>query len=72
MPESTTAMPDPVATVEGCVYERSQIEEWIRRKRQQRAAVTPFGTGLEHALLNRTQAQQTVPLADCPVTMPFC
>jgi hypothetical protein len=47
MPESTTAMPDPVATVEGCVYERSQIEEWIRRKRQQRAAVTPLGTGLE-------------------------
>ena len=38
---------DPVATIKGCVYERSQIEEWIRRKRQQRAAVTPLGTGLE-------------------------
>ena len=34
---NTTDVPNPVATVEGCVYERSRMEEWIRRKRQQRA-----------------------------------
>lgn len=50
-PMSLSPMSDPVATVDGHVYERVQIERWIRTRRQQRLQVTSPVTGLELASL---------------------
>ncbi len=46
-PISTGIMVDPVATVDGSIYEREQIEIWIRERRQRRRPVTSPATGLE-------------------------
>ncbi|CAE8605100.1 unnamed protein product [Polarella glacialis] len=40
-------MIDPVATVDGCVYERPYIERWFRERRQQGQRITSPITGLE-------------------------
>ena len=42
-------MEDPVATVDGHVYERELISRWIRECRQQRKQITSPATGLELA-----------------------
>lgn len=42
-PISTMVMEDPVATIDGCVYERSYIEQWFT----QRQPITSPATGLE-------------------------
>mmetsp|Transcript_23659 Transcript_23659/g.74359 ORF Transcript_23659/g.74359 Transcript_23659/m.74359 type:complete len:653 (+) Transcript_23659:125-2083(+) len=46
-PISTAIMVDPVATVDGCVYERTFIERWFRERRQQGHRITSPVTGLE-------------------------
>jgi len=46
-PISAAIMKDPVATVDGCVYEREYIERWFRTKRQQGQQLTSPITGLE-------------------------
>ncbi|CAE8601035.1 unnamed protein product, partial [Polarella glacialis] len=46
-PISATIMQDPVATVDGCSYERDYIERWFRERRQARQPVTSPTTGLE-------------------------
>mmetsp|Transcript_31247 Transcript_31247/g.97200 ORF Transcript_31247/g.97200 Transcript_31247/m.97200 type:complete len:245 (+) Transcript_31247:201-935(+) len=38
-------MEDPVSTVDGCVYERSFIEQWFRTKQQSREPLTSPATG---------------------------
>lgn len=46
-PISAAIMTDPVATVDGCAYEREYIERWFRERRQQRQSITSPATGLE-------------------------
>ncbi|CAE8606352.1 unnamed protein product [Polarella glacialis] len=46
-PISVDVMRDPVATADGCIYEREYIEQWIREKRQRRQAVISPSTGVE-------------------------
>ena len=46
-PMSLVPMVDPVLTVDGSVYDRKQIEQWIRQRRQLRLPVTSPSTGLE-------------------------
>jgi len=46
-PISAAIMNDPVATVDGCSYEREYIERWFREKRQFRQPITSPTTGLE-------------------------
>lgn len=46
-PISASIMVDPVATVDGCVYERQYIERWFRARRQQGQQITSPITGLE-------------------------
>lgn len=46
-PISAAIMIDPVATVDGCVYERPYIERWFRERRQQGHRITSPITGLE-------------------------
>eukprot|EP00930_Biecheleria_cincta_P006071 TRINITY_DN107049_c0_g1_i1.p1 TRINITY_DN107049_c0_g1~~TRINITY_DN107049_c0_g1_i1.p1 ORF type:complete len:647 (-),score=147.47 TRINITY_DN107049_c0_g1_i1:225-2165(-) len=46
-PISAAIMVDPVATVDGCVYERPYIERWFRERRQQGHRITSPITGLE-------------------------
>jgi hypothetical protein len=46
-PISQAVLQDPVATVDGCVYERLYIERWFQIRLQQREPVTSPGTGLE-------------------------
>merc|ERR1719188_32499 len=46
-PISAAIMVDPVATVDGCVYERQFIERWFRERRQQGCRITSPITGLE-------------------------
>ncbi|CAE8642598.1 unnamed protein product [Polarella glacialis] len=46
-PISAAIMIDPVATVDGCVYERPYIERWFRERRQQGQRITSPITGLE-------------------------
>ena len=36
---------DPVATVDGCAYERDYIERWFRERRQANQAITSPTTG---------------------------
>lgn len=45
-PISATIMSDPVATVDGCAYERDYIERWFRERRQANQAITSPTTGL--------------------------
>jgi len=45
-PISRVPMEDPIATVDGCVYDRASIERWIRERRHQRLPVTSPLTGL--------------------------
>lgn len=45
-PISATIMSDPVATVDGCAYERDYIERWFRERRQSNQAITSPTTGL--------------------------
>ncbi|CAE8708817.1 unnamed protein product [Polarella glacialis] len=45
-PISADVMRDPVATADGCIYEREYIEQWIREKRQRRQAVISPSTGV--------------------------
>ncbi|CAE8722822.1 unnamed protein product [Polarella glacialis] len=49
-------MRDPVATADGCIYEREYIEQWIREKRQRRQVVISPSTGVELA------SQQLMPV----------
>lgn len=46
-PISSAIMVDPVATVDGCAYEREYIERWFRERRQMRQMITSPMTGLE-------------------------
>mmetsp|Transcript_23990 Transcript_23990/g.54003 ORF Transcript_23990/g.54003 Transcript_23990/m.54003 type:complete len:642 (-) Transcript_23990:57-1982(-) len=46
-PISATIMVDPVATVDGSVYERNYIERWFRERRQEGHRITSPITGLE-------------------------
>merc|ERR1719221_1069855 len=46
-PISAAIMVDPVATVDGCVYERAYIERWFRERRQNGNRITSPITGLE-------------------------
>jgi hypothetical protein len=46
-PISAAIMVDPVATVDGCVYERQYIERWFRAKRQEGKQINSPMTGLE-------------------------
>lgn len=46
-PISCSIMQVPVATVDGCIYEREFITQWIRDKRSARQPVTSPSTGLE-------------------------
>mmetsp|Transcript_97106 Transcript_97106/g.177933 ORF Transcript_97106/g.177933 Transcript_97106/m.177933 type:complete len:722 (-) Transcript_97106:79-2244(-) len=46
-PISACIMVDPVATVDGCVYERQYIERWFRARRQQGQQITSPITGLD-------------------------
>jgi len=46
-PISAAIMVDPVATVDGCIYERQYIERWFRERRQQGHRITSPVTGLE-------------------------
>jgi len=46
-PISAALMNDPVATVDGCAYEREYIERWFRERRQYRQPITSPTTGLE-------------------------
>ncbi|CAE7743912.1 NCL2 [Symbiodinium microadriaticum] len=46
-PISAAIMVDPVATVDGSVYERNYIERWFREKRQEGNRITSPITGLE-------------------------
>lgn len=46
-PMSQTPMEDPVMTVDGCVYERSYIEQWVRHRQQHRLPVTSPATNQE-------------------------
>ncbi|CAE8635427.1 unnamed protein product [Polarella glacialis] len=48
-PISLVVMRDPVATADGCIYERADIEQWIREKRQNRQVVISPSTGVELA-----------------------
>merc|ERR1719401_1340047 len=45
-PISTSIMEDPVATVDGAVYERAYIEQWFRSCRQGRREITSPATNL--------------------------
>eukprot|EP00929_Paragymnodinium_shiwhaense_P106430 TRINITY_DN7180_c0_g2_i1.p1 TRINITY_DN7180_c0_g2~~TRINITY_DN7180_c0_g2_i1.p1 ORF type:complete len:809 (-),score=234.95 TRINITY_DN7180_c0_g2_i1:235-2661(-) len=45
-PISAGIMVDPVATVDGCTYERGSIERWFREKRQGGQTITSPITGL--------------------------
>eukprot|EP00434_Breviolum_minutum_P022067 symbB.v1.2.019482.t1/scaffold1594.1/size109923/4 len=45
-PISATIMSDPVATVDGCAYERDYIERWFRERRQVNQVITSPTTGL--------------------------
>lgn len=45
-PISATIMSDPVATVDGCAYERDYIERWFRERRQSHQQITSPTTGL--------------------------
>jgi len=46
-PISTGVMQKPVATVDGSIYDRDQIEAWIRHCKQNRLSVTSPVTGLD-------------------------
>jgi len=46
-PVSAGIMVDPVATVDGCAYERESIEQWFRERRQHSQPITSPITGLE-------------------------
>mmetsp|Transcript_119665 Transcript_119665/g.255350 ORF Transcript_119665/g.255350 Transcript_119665/m.255350 type:complete len:278 (+) Transcript_119665:59-892(+) len=46
-PISAAVMEDPVATVDGCVYESEYIQQWFRMRRQHRQSITSPSTGLE-------------------------
>eukprot|EP00927_Polykrikos_kofoidii_P053911 TRINITY_DN48431_c0_g1_i1.p1 TRINITY_DN48431_c0_g1~~TRINITY_DN48431_c0_g1_i1.p1 ORF type:complete len:811 (-),score=142.23 TRINITY_DN48431_c0_g1_i1:208-2640(-) len=46
-PISAGIMVDPVATVDGCAYERDSIERWFRERRQHGQQITSPITGLE-------------------------
>lgn len=46
-PIAASIMRDPVATVDGCVYEREYIERWFRVKRQESQQITSPITGLD-------------------------
>eukprot|EP00931_Biecheleriopsis_adriatica_P086685 TRINITY_DN61299_c0_g1_i1.p1 TRINITY_DN61299_c0_g1~~TRINITY_DN61299_c0_g1_i1.p1 ORF type:complete len:793 (+),score=180.63 TRINITY_DN61299_c0_g1_i1:143-2521(+) len=45
-PIAATIMSDPVATVDGCAYERDYIERWFRERRQNHQPITSPTTGL--------------------------
>jgi len=50
-------------TVDGCVYERSYIEQWIRHRQQQRLKVTSPATNQElpsHRLVSLTALQKAI------------
>jgi len=50
-------------TVDGCVYERSYIEQWIRHRQQQRLRVTSPATNQElpsHRLVSLTALQKAI------------
>lgn len=46
-PISAGLMRDPVATVDGCAYEREHIERWFRERRQHAQEITSPITGLD-------------------------
>lgn len=46
-PISMDVMSDPVATVDGCTYERSQILRWFEHRRQDGLGITSPATGLQ-------------------------
>merc|ERR1719482_90557 len=46
-PISLSIMVDPVAAVDGTIYERDYMERWIRQQRQDGKAITSPVTGLE-------------------------
>eukprot|EP00930_Biecheleria_cincta_P034830 TRINITY_DN24016_c0_g1_i1.p1 TRINITY_DN24016_c0_g1~~TRINITY_DN24016_c0_g1_i1.p1 ORF type:complete len:750 (-),score=187.30 TRINITY_DN24016_c0_g1_i1:111-2360(-) len=62
-PMSQTPMEDPVMTVDGCVYERSYIEQWIRHRQQQKLRVTSPATNQElpsHRLVSLSALQKAI------------
>lgn len=62
-PMSQTPMEDPVMTVDGCVYERSYIEQWIRHRQQHRLRVSSPATNQElpsHRLVSLSALQKAI------------
>jgi len=62
-PLSQTPMEDPVMTVDGCVYERSYIEQWIRHRQQHRLNITSPTTNQElpsQRLVSLTALQKAI------------
>lgn len=62
-PMSQTPMEDPVMTVDGCVYERSYIEQWIRHRQQHRMQVTSPATNQvlpSHRLVSLTALKKAI------------
>mmetsp|Transcript_66893 Transcript_66893/g.160162 ORF Transcript_66893/g.160162 Transcript_66893/m.160162 type:complete len:659 (+) Transcript_66893:143-2119(+) len=62
-PMTQNVMEDPVMTVDGCTYERSYIEQWIRHRQQQRLRVTSPLTNQElpsHRLLSLTALRKAI------------
>eukprot|EP00411_Alexandrium_monilatum_P068256 CAMPEP_0175593328 /NCGR_PEP_ID=MMETSP0096-20121207/53877_1 /TAXON_ID=311494 /ORGANISM="Alexandrium monilatum, Strain CCMP3105" /LENGTH=257 /DNA_ID=CAMNT_0016897591 /DNA_START=93 /DNA_END=863 /DNA_ORIENTATION=- len=60
---SQTPMEEPVMTVDGCVYERSYIEQWMRHRQQHRQAVTSPATNQElpsHRLVSLTALKKAI------------
>ncbi|CAE8620210.1 unnamed protein product, partial [Polarella glacialis] len=62
-PMSQTPMEDPVMTVDGNVYERSYIEQWMRHRLQQKLRVTSPATNQElpsHRLVSLSALQKAI------------
>jgi len=62
-PMSQAVMEDPVMTVDGCLYERSYIEQWIRHRQQQRMHVTSPATNQplpSHRLVSLTALKKAI------------
>jgi HEAT repeat protein len=62
-PMSQAVMEDPVMTVDGCLYERSYIEQWIRHRQQLRMHVTSPATNQplpSHRLVSLTALKKAI------------
>lgn len=62
-PMTQAVMKDPVMTVDGCTYERSYIEQWIRHRQQQKMRVTSPATNEDltsHRLLSLAALRKAI------------